>query len=53
MTAGYLRELRDRVVERETLDHVLLKARNGQGTVLVIRGEPGVGKSELLRYLAD
>jgi DNA-binding CsgD family transcriptional regulator/tetratricopeptide (TPR) repeat protein len=39
--------------ERRALDHVLDAARAGEGSVLVIRGEAGVGKSTLLRYCAD
>jgi DNA-binding CsgD family transcriptional regulator len=38
--------------ERETLESLLNDARNGRSGVLVIRGEPGVGKSALLRYTA-
>jgi DNA-binding CsgD family transcriptional regulator/DNA replicative helicase MCM subunit Mcm2 (Cdc46/Mcm family) len=41
---------RDRVNERETLTRLLDDARRGDSGVMVIRGEPGVGKSALLRY---
>jgi DNA-binding CsgD family transcriptional regulator len=39
--------------ERKRLDGVLDQARTGNSAVLVIRGEPGVGKSALLRYATD
>src|SRR5262249_60031345 len=42
----------DRTSERETLDRLLAHVRDGQSGVLVIRGEPGIGKTELLRYAA-
>ena len=35
------------------LDRVLDAARSGQGSVLVVRGEAGIGKSTLLRYCAE
>src|SRR5512133_3666965 len=38
--------------ERERLDAMLAQARAGQSAVLVIRGEPGIGKTALLRYAA-
>jgi len=34
--------------EREALDRLLRAARSGRGGVLVVRGEPGVGKTALL-----
>ena len=46
-----------RLLGRETecaaLDHVLAETLAGKSTVLVVRGEAGVGKSALLGYLAD
>jgi len=42
----------DRASERETLDRLLAQAREGESAVLVIRGEAGIGKTALLRYLA-
>src|SRR5262245_40784756 len=45
-------ELRGRSEERRALDRLLDGARAGQSSVLVIRGEPGVGKSSLLEYTA-
>ena len=41
-----------RTRERERLDAMLARARDGQSAVLVIRGAPGVGKTALLRYAA-
>ena len=43
-------EPRGRHVECERLDLLLTGARTGRSGVLVIRGEAGIGKSELLRY---
>jgi DNA-binding CsgD family transcriptional regulator len=42
----------DRASEREMLDGLLSRAREGQSAVLVMRGEAGIGKTELLRYAA-
>jgi DNA-binding CsgD family transcriptional regulator len=44
--------LADRRAERAVLDQVLTAVRAGQSRVLVVHGEPGVGKSALLDYLA-
>src|SRR6478672_8312971 len=41
-----------RTSERQRLDGMLAQAREGQSAVLVIRGEPGIGKTALLRYAA-
>ena len=41
-----------RTRERERLDAVLAHARAGQSAVLLLRGEPGIGKTALLRYAA-
>src|SRR3954451_23226598 len=43
---------RGRSSERELLDRLLENARVGQGAVMVIRGEAGVGKTALLHYCA-
>src|SRR5438132_13278942 len=44
--------LLDRRSEREVLDGLLEAVRRGESRVLVVRGEPGVGKSALLEYVA-
>jgi hypothetical protein len=36
--------------ERELLEKLLESARGGRGVVLVVHGEPGVGKTALLEY---
>jgi DNA-binding CsgD family transcriptional regulator/tetratricopeptide (TPR) repeat protein len=41
-----------RTRERERLDAMLAQARDGQSAVVVVRGEPGIGKTALLRYAA-
>ena len=41
-----------RAGERGALDRLLENVRGGQSAVLVIRGEPGVGKTALLHYCA-
>ncbi|WP_433298116.1 AAA family ATPase [Pseudonocardia sp. CA-142604] len=43
--------LRDRRSEREALDQLVDAVRAGEGRALVLRGEPGVGKTALLEYL--
>src|ERR1700689_3018972 len=42
--------LLDRQVERGHIDRVLVAAREGLSGVLVLRGEPGIGKTALLDY---
>ncbi|WP_314245366.1 ATP-binding protein [Streptomyces kutzneri] len=37
--------------EMRRLDTLLRAAREGRGGPLVLRGEPGIGKSALLRHL--
>ena len=49
---GTRRELTDRVTERDALGRLAEAVRAGQSRVLVVRGEPGVGKTVLLEYLA-
>jgi DNA-binding CsgD family transcriptional regulator len=50
-SAGGFRGLADRLGEREVLDRFVDGVRAGGGGGLVVRGEPGVGKSALLDYL--
>jgi DNA-binding CsgD family transcriptional regulator len=45
--------LLDRSTERQALDRMLEDARRGHSRVLVLRGEPGVGKSALLEYVVE
>jgi DNA replicative helicase MCM subunit Mcm2 (Cdc46/Mcm family) len=42
-----------RHAELAELDRMLDRARAGRGSVLVLRGEPGVGKSVLMDYVAQ
>jgi DNA-binding CsgD family transcriptional regulator len=44
--------LTDRHEERGVLDQLIAAVRAGDSRVLVVRGEPGIGKSALLDYLA-
>jgi DNA-binding CsgD family transcriptional regulator len=44
--------LLDRRGERAAVDRVLDRARAGSSAVLVVRGEPGIGKTALLGYAA-
>ncbi|WP_457147265.1 AAA family ATPase [Mycobacterium sp. URHB0021] len=46
-------ELIDRFSERRVLDEVLRDVRAGQSRVVVLHGEPGVGKSVLMDYAAE
>jgi DNA-binding CsgD family transcriptional regulator len=43
----------DRLDERQALNRVLDAARRGLSAALVVRGEPGVGKTSLLGYAVD
>ena len=45
--------LLDRLPERAALSQLLDAARAGRGGVLVVRGEPGVGKTALLEYAIE
>src|SRR5580658_6799937 len=45
-------ELTDRRAERDVLDRLVAAVPLGESRVLVMRGEPGVGKTALLDYLA-
>jgi len=40
----------DRGAERRLLDRVLRDVRSGHSRVLVLHGDPGVGKSALMQY---
>ena len=42
-----------RRAETDRIDALIHGAKRGQGGALVIRGEPGVGKTALLRYATD
>src|SRR5688500_4595625 len=44
--------LRGRYSECEALDRLVAGAREGRASVLVLRGEAGIGKSALLKYAA-
>jgi hypothetical protein len=46
-------QLRDRRSERSLLEGLVEAVRAGDSRVLVVRGEPGVGKTALLDYLAS
>src|SRR5215831_1812462 len=46
------RALVDRLGERAVLGRLIEAVRAGQGRALVVRGDPGVGKTVLLDYLA-
>jgi DNA-binding CsgD family transcriptional regulator len=46
-------QLLGRERERVALDQLLEAARSGHGGVLVVHGEPGVGKTALLEYAAE
>jgi DNA-binding CsgD family transcriptional regulator len=41
-----------RDAEREAIDELLASARDGLSTVLMLTGEPGIGKTRLLEYAA-
>jgi DNA-binding CsgD family transcriptional regulator len=45
--------LRGRAAEREALDRQLQRVRSGQSSVLVLRGEAGIGKTALLEHVAE
>ena len=52
MTRGRAAGLTDRRSERDALDRLVEAIRSGQSQALVVRGDPGVGKTVLLDYLA-
>jgi DNA-binding CsgD family transcriptional regulator len=45
--------VRDRIRECAALDQLIEAARAGTSSVLVVRGEPGIGKSALLEYALE
>src|SRR5207245_2058158 len=45
--------LRGRRTECELLDSLVAGVRGGRSGVLVLRAEPGIGKTALLRYVVD
>src|SRR5271166_650607 len=45
--------LLDRKTEQQLLDRLLVAVREGLSRVLVLRGEPGIGKSILLEYAVE
>ncbi|MCI2421391.1 AAA family ATPase [Saccharopolyspora sp. K220] len=49
---GGAAELRGRRSELAVLDRLIEAVRGGKSRVLVIRGEPGIGKTALLEYVA-
>jgi DNA-binding CsgD family transcriptional regulator len=52
VTRGHAEGLTDRHGERAVLDQLVAAVRGGQSQALVVRGDPGVGKTALLDYLA-
>ena len=50
---GPAEELRGRRRECDLLDRLLDAVRTGESRALVVRGEPGVGKTALLEYLVE
>jgi DNA-binding CsgD family transcriptional regulator len=45
--------LLDRRTERSALDSLIASARGGMGSTLLLRGEPGIGKTALLEYAIE
>jgi ATP/maltotriose-dependent transcriptional regulator MalT len=52
VTRGRAEGLTDRRSERQVLDRLVEAVRAGESRALVVRGDPGVGKTVLLDYLA-
>ena len=50
---GRAAELTGRRSERDVLDRLIEAVRAGQSRALVVRGEPGVGKTALLDYIVE
>ena len=53
VTTGVAQGVVDRGVERAVFDRLLEAVRDGRSSVLVVRGEPGIGKSALLEYAVE
>jgi predicted ATPase len=51
--AGRAAELTDRLGERDALGRLLEAVRAGESRALVVRGDPGIGKTVLLDHLAE
>jgi DNA-binding CsgD family transcriptional regulator len=51
VTAPSPPQLLGRTAELEILDQLIVNVRGGKSAVLVVRGEPGIGKTALLRHL--
>jgi DNA-binding CsgD family transcriptional regulator len=50
---GFMNTVRGRAAERRLVRDLLLRAQRGSGGVLLVEGEPGIGKSALLRDAVD
>jgi hypothetical protein len=53
VTIGRVDRLLEREAEVETLLAIVERVRGGRGTVVLVRGEAGIGKTSLLRELRD
>ncbi len=53
LIGGHAADLRGRRGEREALEELIDAVRGGEGRALVVRGEPGVGKTALLEYVVE
>src|SRR5882757_8443410 len=53
VSASLERRLCGRRGEREVLDRLMASVRAGHSRVLILRGEPGIGKTALLGYLVE
>ena len=51
-TRGVPARLTDRSAERAAIDRFLRSVRSGESRALVLHGDPGIGKTALLEYLA-